>query len=578
MFKVIIANGQQKMPDDDIYYIVAKEGIFIKKKLGIMDSVSPVKNISILESVQATAKMNIEKIPSILTAKIANFFRAVQEEHKSEAIVLLFYNEKTKKYKAVPPSQKVSAASIEYNRSVVIDGWTMIGDIHSHSSMSAFHSGTDQGDEESFDGLHITFGNINSKLISISASIVSNGNRVIVNPEEYMKGISLDHEVDEVEKVPTTRTYKWINGAMVEQTSKYLATTFKTYRKYDKRYKIISEDSIKAKPPTSWINAVEYKTYISQFTGFGNWQGNYHNGYFDRGKWVPPKYSRGWNENFDSDIWNYNKKTPPQNVGVKVKPITFPKHDQDPTITDITPSTKNPCESCAFKEKAFEYVACCLSEKNNGTIKDKDVWTTYEKEVYECQQCNVVVSFEYDNDGDIEGDIICPSCKSEDNLVLLENYDDDDMPPSYELDDNKIHCKSCGSSFDITMLKKEDCGASCPFCETMILLEDDINYIRKDDKYVCRSCNSEFTSDLIKDDCCPFCQESLILDGPRIRDLLGPDTEEIEKAVEKEIDNFQERNKEPPNPANMIPDSIKGTSKQKMNPLQWMYEKFGRKL
>jgi len=540
MFKVIVADGKQQLPDDDIYYIVAKEGIFIKKKLGIMDSISPVKNISILESVQATAKMNIEKIPSILTAKIANFFRAVQEEHKSEAIVLLFYNEKTKKYKAVPPSQKVSAASIEYNRSVVIEGWTMIGDIHSHSSMSAFHSGTDQGDEESFDGLHITFGNMNSKLISISASIVSNGNRVIVNPEEYMKGVSLNHEVDEIEKIPTTRTYKWINGAMVEQTSKYSATTFKTYRKYDKRYKIISEDALKAKTPTAWIDAVEYKTYVSRFAEFGTglgWQGNYHNGYFDRGKWVPPKYSRGWNQNFDSDIWGQNKKTPPQNVGVTGKPITFPKHDQGPVITDITPSTHNPCDSCAFKEKAFEYVASCLSKENGGTIENEDVWATDEKEVYECEKCNIVVSFEYDDDGDIKGDIICPSCKSDKHLILLESYDDDDMPPGYEFDDNKIHCKACGSSFDTTMLKKEDWGASCPFCETMLLLEDDINYVKKDDKYVCKSCYSEFTSDLIKDDCCPFCQESLILGGPRIRDLLGPDAEEIEKAVEKEMDD-----------------------------------------
>ena len=74
MFKVIIADGKEELPKDDIYYIVAKEGVFIKKKLGIMDSISPVKNISILESVQATAKMNIEKIPAIAVAKISNFF------------------------------------------------------------------------------------------------------------------------------------------------------------------------------------------------------------------------------------------------------------------------------------------------------------------------------------------------------------------------------------------------------------------------------------------------------------------------------------------------------------------------
>ena len=45
MFKVHINDGSA-LPDDDVYYIVAKEGIFLKKKLGVMESIAPVKNIS----------------------------------------------------------------------------------------------------------------------------------------------------------------------------------------------------------------------------------------------------------------------------------------------------------------------------------------------------------------------------------------------------------------------------------------------------------------------------------------------------------------------------------------------------
>jgi len=548
MFKIVVADGKQELPDDDIYYIVAKEGIFIKKKLGIMDSVSPVKNISILKSVQATAKMNIEKIPSISIAKVSNFFRAVQKEHRSEAIVLLFYNEKTKKYKLFPPAQKVSPASIEYNRAVVIDGWTMIGDIHSHSSMSAFHSGTDQGDEESFDGLHITFGNMNSDLISISASIVSNGNRVIVKPEEYMKGIELKEEIDEVEQIPTTRVYRWINGKMVETTPKFTTAGFKTYRKYDKRYKVVSENAIKAQVPPSWLDAIEEHEVRHIYGNFNqsfiNWPEHYRHGYpqFNRGPWAP-RIKNGWNRNFDPDVWSRESiKVPPQNVGVKTKPITFPPHDQGPLITDITTPTKpTPCESCAFKERAIEYVAKIMVEKNQGSIEEQED-DIFDKESYECEKCNLIVSFYYDDCGEIKDDIICPSCKSDEHLTLLDiglkdkDEDEDDDPYNFDdylsdlKQDYKINCKTCGSQFDLSMTKKDDNGVSCPFCGKLL--------------------STETESDLLD------------LDGVNIKNIS-----------EEEISNYKAA-KENPNPSNIIPDPSKQMVADSINSLKQLFEKF----
>jgi len=95
MFKVVLNDGQNEMPEDDIFYIIAKEGVYLKKKLGVMESIAPVKNISILESVNSMAKMHITKIPAKWIAKVISFFQAVYEEHRSEAIVLLFYDEET---------------------------------------------------------------------------------------------------------------------------------------------------------------------------------------------------------------------------------------------------------------------------------------------------------------------------------------------------------------------------------------------------------------------------------------------------------------------------------------------------
>ena len=184
MFKVVLNDGQNEMPEDDIFYIIAKEGVYLKKKLGVMESIAPVKNISILESVNSMAKMHITKIPAKWIAKVISFFQAVYEEHRSEAIVLLFYDEETGKHKIVPPMQKVAGASCDYDKGITIEGMTMIGTIHSHARMSAFHSGVDDSDEEHFDGLHITLGDLDEEYPSMSASIVANGHRIMVDPDE----------------------------------------------------------------------------------------------------------------------------------------------------------------------------------------------------------------------------------------------------------------------------------------------------------------------------------------------------------------------------------------------------------
>lgn len=195
MFKIFINDGIKELPEDDIFYIISKEGVFLKKKLGIIESITPVKNISFLNnlSLLTSAKLHIPKIPTIRFAKIVSFFKEIFNLYKGEAIALIYYNENTKRFKFHIPIQVVSPGSIKYLTDK-IDGYNLIGDIHSHGSMSAFHSGVDDHDEKDFDGLHITVGNVNkSNLISISSSIVSNGMRFMVDPENYIHGISFEN-------------------------------------------------------------------------------------------------------------------------------------------------------------------------------------------------------------------------------------------------------------------------------------------------------------------------------------------------------------------------------------------------
>ena len=447
MFKVFVNDGTEEMPTDDIFYIVSKEGIFLKKTMGIMDSIAPVKNISILESVSTMARMNIPKLPAVSVAKVIEFFKAVYKEHYGEAIVLLFYNEATKKFKFVPPHQKVTAASLDYNRGITIEGWTMIGDIHSHAGMSAFHSGVDDGDEKTFDGLHITFGHMRDDDISISASIVANGHRFMVEPVDYISGIKLTRDIDETETKYTTKVYKWIDGKLQIDTKASSKNAY-SYRKFDKRYVSTVTPSKRQFNP-AWMNNVEKGAYSYTYNAYG--VGGYVGGSRRGGRWGSP----GWGPNYDPHAWNekYHKvgikpqvgTSPliPYNSGV----VTFPPHD----VKD----DKLPCLTCVHKALMLENIDELIAEEE-------------EDKVYQCSKCKLVIG------GDSE-EIICTNCKTDKHLVelIIEGVDDEDVADinraaDIDIDDQPdqigFHvCDQCGTTF--LLLKTDE---KCPQCETLL--------------------------------------------------------------------------------------------------------------
>jgi len=462
MFKIHINDGTQPLPEDDIYYIVAKEGIFLKKSMGIMDSIAPVENISILESIQAAAKMNIKKIPGGQFARVVAFFRQVYQDFYGESIVLLFYDEKRRVYKIVPPHQKVTGAACDYNKGMTIEGMSMIGTIHSHASMSAFHSGTDDKDEEHFDGLHITIGNVNQEDVSITASIVANGHRFVVEPEDYVERLVKTVDIDETKQQPTRRVFKWQNGKMVEDVQAGSRYTY-SYRKFDKRYKVnVSAKYHKVIP--AWMDMVEKGTY------------SYYGNYGVYGVWDGQRYQKKWGGNYDRSLWNQagryvapgnrpkgetmlpvsvkdgKQVIPPQNVGVNVKPIEFPPHDIEVEDGNI------PCQTCVFRQHKFFLEA-----------QEED-----EPEVFQCEKCKAIVV------DDTESDVLpsCPSCETNKHMVaMLEDELPDqhvssedcshlDKEPGVVADSAFIKCPSCGNGFHLFAGE-----TVCPFCYSA--LEED---------------------------------------------------------------------------------------------------------
>lgn len=505
MFNVFVNDGSQEMPTDDILYIVCKEGVYLKKNLGIMESITPVNEISILEPVEMMARMHIKPIPAYQFAQVESFFREVYKEHHSEAIVLLFYNEERKVYKIVPPFQKVSGAAVDYSRALTLEGYNMIGDIHSHANMSAFHSTIDDADEKSFDGLHITIGNCGSEQVSISASIVSNGQRFKVEPSDYINKLALTRDIDEEVERPYGQTYIWDKDKR-QMVPKPLKPGEKqrtyTVKRFDKRYVVdVSKKYRKFDP--KWMDLVEKKVYSYTY-GTGAYGGSYWK------NWRKQQNTRGYPPGkYDSHLWNQKNKdaviTAPGNKtpllpAKTTKPVTFPPHTQsaDGAHEEIVDNKDiSPCDACVFRDHKINAIIDQITEENE---------LPGEYDAYQCMKCSSLFSTPDDSP-------VCPNCKVDDYLMLVDDEDGDwevvgeDTPDDIDW----YRCDKCNHIFETP-----DIYPKCPKCKAEWDELVELQYAHNSDdapameektyKHKCPHCASE--TDYLNDgNECPFCRQ-----------------------------------------------------------------------
>jgi len=179
MFPVIMYDGKTPLPEDAIYYIIAKGGIYLYKDLKTIRSLTRVEAISFLKDVEGFAELKIPLIPKKIIAQAVGYLRYVYQKCHSEGGLILHLYPETGEYKLYCPTQEVSSCNVEWDneKETIPQGAIRICSIHSHGFGSAFHSGIDKEYEKSFDGIHITIGHINDEVHSMVASIVVNGNR-----------------------------------------------------------------------------------------------------------------------------------------------------------------------------------------------------------------------------------------------------------------------------------------------------------------------------------------------------------------------------------------------------------------
>lgn len=218
MFPVYLNSNGFTPPDKGTYFLVSKNGTFMRVERAFGSAFVKVDDVPHLQEQTQALNYNLPRIPGRIIAQAKTFFEKVFNEYRSESYLTLYYSRKLEQFRLWCPAQKVSYASVNYERSdgipieetVADEGaqWQMIGTIHSHCDFSAFHSGTDTGDEESFDGIHITIGHVNSGDFSMVATVAVCGERKGMEINSVIEGVASAGETV-VEEKGTVRGSYW---------------------------------------------------------------------------------------------------------------------------------------------------------------------------------------------------------------------------------------------------------------------------------------------------------------------------------------------------------------------------------
>lgn len=152
-------------------YFLDKHGkAYVRGNFPIGTIVNYAKSVpfSDVEEVKVGIHLSIPKIPINILQQVVSFFRDVCTDTKDEAFVRIYLDKTTNEYVIHCPKQNISGASVKYE---ITDPYyenncIVVMDIHSHNTMGAFFSTTDDNDEKNPGQLFMVLGKLNTHEIA----------------------------------------------------------------------------------------------------------------------------------------------------------------------------------------------------------------------------------------------------------------------------------------------------------------------------------------------------------------------------------------------------------------------------
>ncbi len=198
----IYLKTENSMPwpeERDVFYLVTRDGLFFCRNNRFFKSCVPARGgPGELANQEAFLDFQYPKIPQALVELAVGFFDQVNQKYRSEAALLLAWDESIQQVRLLVPKQICTVyqsdnstypigVHYEFPARLPKDSF-IFGDIHSHVDGAAFASLTDKHDEYHRPGLHIVVGRIGEEPPDFHIEASVDGMRFGVDPDQVIAG------------------------------------------------------------------------------------------------------------------------------------------------------------------------------------------------------------------------------------------------------------------------------------------------------------------------------------------------------------------------------------------------------
>lgn len=188
VFTTLEEAEQEQKP---ISILPARDGkVYEIRRTPVGTFIAPAENVAELSELRAGFRPALPPIPQSLLQQIIGFFRYfMRNDRRLEALAHIYWDKEKQEYQVVIPTQWVTATSVDtiFTEKDVLDAerYLHYADIHSHNTMAAKFSNTDDMDEKAT-RVYLVIGRLDRYFPEVEARISCNGRFVPIPVEQVI--------------------------------------------------------------------------------------------------------------------------------------------------------------------------------------------------------------------------------------------------------------------------------------------------------------------------------------------------------------------------------------------------------
>lgn len=196
--ELCLTKAEAAQTNKPIVLLPSKDGrVYEQRRNEIGCFTAPSENVREFEDIRAEFKMALPKIPAHIFSKVMGFFKSISDELHYEVLVHILYDTEEKEYIIKVPKQRISEASVNSETDEPYpDRYIHVMDFHSHNTMPAVFSGTDNADEKET-RLYAVAGRFNQTFPEITVRAGCAGKFIPLNPKDVFEGDFFDSHPEE---------------------------------------------------------------------------------------------------------------------------------------------------------------------------------------------------------------------------------------------------------------------------------------------------------------------------------------------------------------------------------------------